>query len=137
MHTLTQERVDALMHACLFTEGEDTSTQIVIEGIYRTFGLDPIRVFSHREEILELLAQLPERFGKTGGGWSFMQMPFNRDMQQWGEQLDAEVLMCLGMAIKQVHYLAPRQLWDMLPGGMPYLFVGDLPSVIPAHVIGA
>ena len=37
-----------------------------------------------------------------------------------GEQIDADRLMMLGMAIGKVKYLLPRNLWFILPGGVPY-----------------
>jgi hypothetical protein len=32
-------------------------------------------------------------------------------------------LVCLGLAIGRIAFLMPREMWEMLPGGMPYIVV--------------
>ena len=36
-----------------------------------------------------------------------------------------EALITLGIAAGLVNFLLPREMWKMMPGGMPYLFVKD------------
>ena len=44
--------------------------------------------------------------------------------RQWtGMHLTMEYLFLLGIAIGEVEYLLPREMWEAFPGGMPYLVV--------------
>jgi hypothetical protein len=36
-----------------------------------------------------------------------------------------EQLVQLGIAVGKIRYLLPRDMWDALPGGMPYFVVVD------------
>jgi hypothetical protein len=40
-------------------------------------------------------------------------------------------LFALGLGIGMVECQLPRELWDMLPGGVPYYVVNDAAPVIP------
>jgi hypothetical protein len=71
-----------------------------------------------------LLNELPSSFKKDiGGGWSFLQACETKDGVQWGEHRNMEQLFVLGMALGKVRYCLPRDLWQVLPGGMPYLVI--------------
>ena len=72
-----------------------------------------------------MLAQPPEEFGEdTGGGWSFLNSCNDRSGRQWtGLHLTMEQLWCLGIAVGRARYTLPRDFWEVLPGGMPYLTV--------------
>ena len=41
--------------------------------------------------------------------------------RQWGNHRNGEELMILGMAINKDQYLFPRNIWESLPGSVPYL----------------
>ena len=127
---LTVEKVNEIFMDCMFDEeesGEDGTPDdfIKIEGVVNTFGLHPGRVESHRDEIIDLLIELPNEFRKDGGGgWSFLNACNDRHGNQWTDfHLDMEQLFILGMAIKKAEFQLPRALWGAFPGGMPYLVV--------------
>lgn len=122
---LTSENVNALFRDCLFEEGEDMSNPIVAEGIVSKFGFHENRLISHASEISRLLLQLPEEFQEeTGGGWSFLNSCDNTNRKRWTDfHQDMEQLMVLGIAIGKVKYQMPREMWKILPGGMPYFVV--------------
>jgi len=132
---LTCDNVRAIIKDCLLHEDEIDRSQRVpkpkdgvnfatAEGIVTTFGFHVGRLESHRQEIHDLLYCLPQEFqaGK-GGGWSFMNMPTRADGSLWGEQQNAEELLCLGLATDQCKYLMPREMWELMPGSMPYIAV--------------
>lgn len=97
---------------------------IVVEGIVRTFSFHPERLMSHRQEVEELLAELPLKFREeNGGGWTFLNMVLDKDDYQWGEQVSAEELMCLGIGLELMTNLLPRDVWPALSGGVPYLCI--------------
>lgn len=121
---LTSEAVDAMMHECLFKEGEPVSDAIVVSGIVAKFNFHPGRIGEKTPAIAELLAELPERFHLgTGGGWTFLNACMDRHGNQWGEDRDMEALFCLGIAAGKAQWLMSRDMWDVLPGGMPYVVV--------------
>jgi hypothetical protein len=91
----------------------------VIGATYR-FGRPMIEV--KRDEIKALLSELdPKFFRSVGGGGSVIDMPVDRYNRQWGEQIDADALCALAFAAGLGEYCMPREVWSVLPGGMPYV----------------
>ena len=121
---LTAEKVEVIFLDCLFKDGEDTTNYIPVQGLTRRFGFHPGRLNSHREEIIELLNELPEPFmEKKGGGWTFLKACNTKDGELWGQHPNMEQLFCLGMGIGKVKCLTPREIWPYMPGGRPYYCV--------------
>jgi hypothetical protein len=128
---LTVERINALMLSVLFSPEEVAQTgnvppenAVFVDAITRRYAFHPGRLEEYRSEIRELLAELPDNFQRGhGGGWSFLNACCDRNGRHWGEHLQMEALFALGMAINAVSLLAPREMWPMLPGGMPYFVV--------------
>lgn len=125
---LTSERVTEIFMDCLFREGEDTSEHVPVHGIVTNAGFHPERLESHRREIGQMLCELPLEFQKSGGGgWSFLNACNDKEGNQWtGLQQTMEQLFLLGIAIGQAKFQLPRDMWSALPGGMPYVVVGEL-----------
>jgi hypothetical protein len=121
---LTPQAVDALLESCRAQEG-DTDDAVKVEGIVRQLPFNPARVAEHATQIGELLAELPEQFQLAkGGGWSFLNACEDRHGKLWtGQQQTMETLFCLGIAAGKAKWLMPRDMWDVLPGGMPYVVV--------------
>jgi hypothetical protein len=123
---LTADHVKAVFMDCLFKDGEDTSNHVVAEGIVHDVGFHPGRIERHRQEIHDMLAELPNEFkaSSEGGGWSFLNACMDRHGNQWADlHLNQEQLVQLGIAIGEVEYCLPREMWGALPGGMPYFTV--------------
>uniref|UniRef100_A0A6M3ISC2 Uncharacterized protein n=2 Tax=viral metagenome TaxID=1070528 RepID=A0A6M3ISC2_9ZZZZ len=121
---LIPENVYKIMVDCLFKEGENSENAIKVEGITHNIGFHPERIKEHSNEIKELLAHLPKEFHKdNGGGMSFLNACINDKGDQWGEHIDMEALFTLGMAGGYVKTCLPKELWSLLPGGMPYYVV--------------
>lgn len=135
MSKLTCENVEKIFRDCLFNEGEDTSKAVMVNGIVHEFGFHPERLAGHRTEIGELLTELPDEFHiSRGGGWTFLNACMDREGNQWGEHMNMEQLLVLGIATKQARFLMDdRKLWKALPGGMPYFSIGTLPETKPAE----
>jgi hypothetical protein len=129
---LTSERVEIIYKSCLFSTTPNVIDQTnVIHGIMSKTLFDPERIEQHRKEIDELLDELPEGFHeKTGGGWSFLQACVDKNGNQWtGMHLTMDRLFQLGMAIGKVEYVFDnRDLWQILPGGMPYIVIKEKPK---------
>jgi len=106
---------------------EEIPDPIKIEGITTNVWFHPERLQGHRAEIESMLGELPDPFkASIGGGWSFLQADTDKQGNQWtGFHKRIEELFLLGMGIGKVECLAPRAMWSVLPGGMPYYCVHD------------
>jgi hypothetical protein len=122
---LTAERVTAVFNGCLFKETEDKSNPVIAEGITLSVGFHPGRLNSSRGEIEKLLNELPDEFKSSGGGgWSFLNACNDKHGNQWtGLHRTMEMLFLLGIAIGKVESQLPREMWSVLPGGVPYYIV--------------
>lgn len=125
--TIDPQKLHDIMLASLFKEDEDTSNMVEAEGIVHKFGFHPERLESHRDEIVQMLMELPSEFMESqGGGWSFLQACIDKDGNQWASlHATIEELICLGLAIGRVKLLLSRSMWAVLPVGMPYYVVVD------------
>lgn len=133
---LTASNVEDTLVNLLFKEGEDTSTAVIVRGVMMHIGFHPERLQEQKENIISMLEQLPETFReKSGGGWSFLNACQDKDENQWADLHETmDKLVCLGLAIRRVAFVMPREMWAMFPGGMPYFVVleKDAPDPEPA-----
>ena len=122
---LTSEAVEALLLECLLKEDEPLTEGIGVEGVIRSFYFHRQRIHAKREEVMQLLAELPDAFRRTvGGGASFLIACEDRHGRRWtGMHMSMEELFALGIAIGRVRYLLAREAWSSLPGCMPFLVV--------------
>ncbi len=121
---INAERVHQILSDCLHGEKQDDT--VIVEGIMNTFGFSPEKLSEHSDEITEMLMNLPETFMKSsGGGHSFLMACNDKDGVQWGEHIDMDALFSLGSAINKTKSLFHRDMWDALPGSMPYYMVID------------
>lgn len=130
---LTAENISTVLRDCLFRDEEIPTgnripeNAIKVEGITMRFGFHPGRIEAHKEDIESLLMQLPHQFrASEGGGWSFLNACITDQdpPRQWGEQVNVQELMVLGVAANLVSVM-PREMWHVLPGGVPYFTVLD------------
>ena len=124
---LSAQRVSEVFEACL-AHGSESHPTLTVQGIVHTAHFAEIELHDHRAEIGGMLAQLPTEFQPHieggGGGWSFLQACMDRDGRQWtGFHLVMEKLVLLGLGTGQVTFCMPREMWEVLPGGMPYFAV--------------
>lgn len=111
---------DAFMD-CLFKEEEDKTNYVEVEGIMNNFGLHPQRLEGKRELITALLAELPTEFKE---GWSFLNFCTNKNGELWtGEHAVCEQLIVMAIGLDLMSYCMPREMWAILPGGVPYIIV--------------
>lgn len=128
------EEVDCIFRDCLVAAvSEDPAECLVVEGIVIRVGFAPPMLEKYREKVIEWLRQLPIGFQPLseggGGGWSFLMACDDRFGNQWtGLHQRMEQLFMLGIGCGYVSYCAPRETWDLLPGGMPYLLVDLTPK---------
>lgn len=131
---LTSAAVKVLMNDCLFGDEEPAMLpRIEVEGILHNYGFRPERIESHYDEIVELLYELPDMYQETvGGGWSFLNMCQDKDGTLWtGLHWVMEQLVALGEAAGRMKLVLPRDVWSVLPGGMPYYVVTATRFAVP------
>lgn len=119
--TNMSEIVTKTFEKCMFQEGEDTSNHVPVQGIARIFGLHPKRLEEQRETVKMLIAELHENFKQ---GWSFLKICENKEGHQWTDLHSVcEELVVMAVALGLAEYSFPRQLWPVLPGGVPYITI--------------
>lgn len=127
---LTAQNVFSIFASCFFTEGEAARLDsgdspikpVVAEGIRGDFGLHPERLELCRPLVTAWLREFPAEFHKGGGGGaSFLRLCYRKGGVQWGEHKDMEALCVLAIALGLARWCAPRTMWKVLPGGMPYI----------------
>lgn len=68
-------KLNGIFLSSMFEEGEEVTNPIIVQGIVCNVAFDPIRLENARDEVVEMLLQLPDEFKKSiGGGWSFLYM---------------------------------------------------------------
>ena len=106
---------------CLFKEGEDTTNHVKVEGITSMFGLHPQRLEEKPELVTALLAELPEEFKE---GYTLLNFCTTKDGEQWtGEHRVCEQLIVMAIGLNLMEYCMPREMWAVLPGGVPYIMI--------------
>ena len=136
MDTIDAGAVETAFMDCLFrdeeiVDGKPTSEPVVVAAITSKFGFQPERLESHRKEVSGWLLMLPLEFQKSGGGggWTFLNACNDRNGVQWtGLHQRMEQLFALGIGLGVASWLLPRDMWEVLPGGMPYVAV-NVPEV--------
>ena len=123
---LTAENVEKVFLDCLYSDeeaaklGEPPDDAIVVEGILARYGFKPDSIDKHSDTIVNFLHQLHDKFKI---GWSFLNACVDKEGNLWGEHRNVEQLVVLGLAIDKVQYCAPREIWKVMPGGLPYFIV--------------
>lgn len=120
------EKVNAIAKDCFPNDDELEngwpSDAVLVDGIVAKFGFHPGRLESHRQEVKEIIDLMPRQFrAGTGGGWSFLNLCLTEAGEQWGEHSDMELLVVLAIGLGLGKFQMPRELWSVLPGGMPYV----------------
>jgi hypothetical protein len=121
---LTAQNVSETFMNCLFKEGESTDGCIIAAGVMTKVGFHPERLEEAVPKIEAMVNELPDDFKPDGGGgMSFLNACVDKNGNHWAEHSTIDQLVCLGIASGKLQYLMPREMWSVLPGGMPYLVV--------------
>ncbi len=130
---LNGDAVSKLFMSLLFQENEVKDGKPIIEpkigeGLRaKGYGFFPERIDAKKEEIKEMLLQLPNEFMQSGGGgWTFLNACVTKEGEQWTDFHEImEQLFAMGNALDLCEYQLPRKMWPMMPGGVPYVVVKD------------
>lgn len=115
--------VDAAFRDCL----SDLDTGFDVEGLVHAAWFTHEALERHREDIEAWLMALPPQFRQSdpAKGWSFLQACVDSEGRQWGEHVNVEQLLMLGLGLGLVQFIVPREMWAQLPGGVPYFSIRD------------
>lgn len=119
---LTAENVHDIFKKCLSNDSVETK---IVDGVLTKASFCVKKLEDNKSNISDMINDLPDNFkNDLGGGWSFLNMCEDNKGVQWTDfHATVDELICLGIAIDKMAYLMPRELWEVLPGGMPYLVV--------------
>lgn len=128
MKELTAKNVEQIFEECFYAgrikqAHKEKGVIIVVQGALAKIAFRSDKINANRQEIQEMLYQLPAPFleEKGGQGWSFLNACNNYRGEQWtGLHSIMDMLFCLGTAIGKVKCLLAPALWKALSGGMPY-----------------
>ncbi len=134
--SLSGDTVNSLFMSLLFKEDDPNEVKDgkpmvepkLGQGLrVKNFGFFPARIEAKKEEIKEMLLQLPNEFMESGGGgWSFLNACVTKEDEQWtGFHETMEQLFAMGNALGLCEYQLPREVWSAMPGGVPYVVVKD------------
>ena len=121
------ERVHEVMKHALFKrieapDGVPPPEALMVEGIRRKFGFHRERLAEKKDEVKAILNEMPAKFHKnSGGGWSFLNLCFDKHDNHWAEHPIMEELVVLAIALGMGKYCLPRDMWNFMPGGVPYV----------------
>ena len=119
---LTDKNVELILQDCIGSDNDP-----VVEGVHQKLHLKQQKIEEHKNDIAEMLSCLPDNFLKSKGrGWTFLNMCNDKYGNQWtGLHHTMDVLVCLGIASGLISFCLPREMWSILPGGMPYIVIND------------
>lgn len=120
---LTNENVESIFLDCLFKENELVDGQPIenfcmAEGVINTVCFNENRLNQHKKEIEDLI----DKILNIGQGIPFVVMCESVEGYQWtNDHVYMEQLMLLGIGSEILIYPVGRELWNILPGGLPYI----------------
>lgn len=120
---LSPKKVQQIFRNCLFKEEELENNQPLCdfteaEGIKHNAFFHTGRLNSYKKEINEILDCIPN----IDKGVYFTNLCFNKDGNLWtGDHNIIEQLIILGIGSETLSYPLKKDLWFLLPDGLPYV----------------
>lgn len=106
---------------CLFDDEEPRDKYVPVEGITVNIAFHPERLESKRSFIKACVAELNADFTE-GGGMTFLNLCEDKNGNQWTSfHRVMEELVLMSIGLNEAHFCLPKDMWSVLPGGMPYV----------------
>lgn len=124
VHKLVEDSLYRDEFLATLKPGEVPEGAVLFEGIMQVFGFDPVRLEANREKVRTLIRETvtDEFLMSGGGGYTFLNLCMDRNGDQWAEHPTLDSFVTLAGALGMAGFCAPRELWNILPGGMPYVW---------------
>lgn len=127
MALIKESEVTKIFKECLFgkedklTDEEKLSKGVTVSGINLKIVFNPDKLKANEAKIISFIDNILDDFDD---GYSFTLLGVDKYKNPWtSSQMVMQELMCLGIAINKLKYcIETRDMWNLLPGGMPYLF---------------
>lgn len=122
---LTAENVRKIFLDCFLPPKYTDDTKVIpVKAVTGNFGFDPEKIEKHAIDIQQMISQLSSNFDEVNEGYTFMNLPFKgENNEQWGEQIDGDHLMALGLASGWMKLtLEDKEIWKIFPGSVPYVY---------------
>ncbi|WCF11483.1 hypothetical protein NDS46_31495 (plasmid) [Paenibacillus thiaminolyticus] len=122
--SINPERVKEILVDCLFREeelkdGKPILPYIDVEGVKFSMGFHPERLSMYKDEVAQMIANLKTDIN-TENGISFLEICLDKRGHLWtGQHEVCDDLIVLGIGLKLLEYVLPREMWNMCPGGLP------------------
>jgi hypothetical protein len=124
---INPQEVEGLYAKCASSAGDQINSVFV-------HTLDKGRLNSNRPAILAMLSEMDDSFmDDGGGGMSFLNLCQDRHGALWtGMHQTCDRLLAMGVGLGLVEFPFPRELWDALPGALPYVQIKRSLFKVPA-----
>lgn len=121
--TSLADLVSHIFKECLLDEAGHKEDAVIVTGVMHTITMSRTKLEQYRSDIKSILDQMDPTFHKSGGGgWSFLNLCVAKNGKQWtGMHRTMDELVVLAIATEMGDFLMPRDMWNVLPGGMPYI----------------
>jgi hypothetical protein len=128
---LNPDNVHRVFTDCLYdsnVQEKEKANAVFSSAVLVVAEFRPDRLEAHKDDIKQMLNELPDDFKKSkGGGMSFLRMCEDKNGELWTDlHMTCDLLLCLGLATKEMSLLHERDIWAAFPGGVPFVVVNDV-----------
>lgn len=122
-HILSIKKVKEVYEYCILSESEVSEHEPIVdftmgEGVAYAGVFNSERLAEKKEEIANMVDELAD----IEKGPSFLTLCMDKNGRQWtGEHFIMDCLVQLGVATEALCYTLDRDMWDALPGGVPFI----------------
>ncbi len=110
---LVKENVRKLYDNCFTVNKEED----YVDSVYGKYYFDSFQIKYYSDEISSLFSQVLD----IEIGVTYDNLYITKDYIKWGNKSDALKLCLLGLANGDIEYIIPKELWDTLSDGKPYV----------------
>lgn len=126
-YALTGPNILNIYNRCLvetkdIETGKFNGSVLVGEGLKGCSLFSTDRINYSRDEIEHMIKSLPEQIKD---GISYDEFCKTKSGYKWGNDFYADMLMKLGTAAMLLYFPLPREDWEYLPGGKPYIIASE------------
>jgi len=125
---LSTNNVISIFDNCLSNKYTKKENILNVKSVNFNIKFDLEKILKNTNDINSMINELPNNFKENiGGGWSFLNIIINNKGEIWtSEHIIADKLVSLGLATNKLSFLLEKDVWKILPGGMPYIIIHDI-----------